>query len=86
MFEAGIRLIIAETMRSALHVRFLYNLRRCGRCFNYSLPVGTVLLLLNVIDLIAFGTTRQDFRSFTFKITTIPTHWKIIRFCPSLVG
>jgi hypothetical protein len=86
MFEAGNRRIIAETMRSALHVRFLYNLRRCGGCFNISLVEGTVLLLLTVEGLIVSGTTRQDFKSFTFKIITIPTHWKIIRFSPSLVG
>jgi hypothetical protein len=86
MFEAGTRLIIVETMRLALHVMSMYNLRRCGVCFNFSLAVGTVLVLLNVIGLIVSGTTSQDFGVFTFEIVTISTHWKFIRFCPSLVG
>jgi len=86
MFGAGTGLIVAETMRLALHGSSLYNLRRYGRCFNFSLALGTVLLLLNVIGLLVSGTTRHDFRSFTCKIVTVPTHWKIIRLCPSLVG
>lgn len=90
MFEAGTGLFVAETMRSALHpalhVSSLYDLRRYGRCFNFSVAVGTLLLLLNLIGLIVSGTIRRDFTSFIFKIMTIPTHWKIIKLCLSLVG
>ena len=85
-FEAGTGNTVAETVPSFLYVSSLYNLRRYGRRFNFSLTVGTVLLLLNVVGLIVYGTTRHDFRSFTFKIITVSIHWKIIRLCRSLVG